>query len=136
MPPGLSIGRLARARIGPAEGAETARLELQDRPLGRTLQPYGVHGVQPIAQLGVVALEQVAVARVATASATLELLRSGSTGSVPGDRVNPQRRRIRTTSVGGSRPAVPPPTLPTCLPGGGSPWVSADGRRSHDPWCP
>jgi hypothetical protein len=51
MPPGFSVGRLARARIGPAEGSKTLRLELQDRPLGRALQPYRVHGVQPLAQL-------------------------------------------------------------------------------------
>jgi hypothetical protein len=51
MPPGFTFGRLARARIGPAEGPKTPRLKVQDRPLGRTLQPYGVHGVQPIAQL-------------------------------------------------------------------------------------
>ena len=33
----------------------------QDQPLGRAFQAHGMHGVQPITQLGVVALEQVAV---------------------------------------------------------------------------
>jgi hypothetical protein len=54
------VGLLGPA-LGPRRGPKWPRLELQDRPLGRILQPDGVHGVQPIAQLGVVALEEVAV---------------------------------------------------------------------------
>jgi hypothetical protein len=39
MPPGFSFGRLARARMGPAEGPKRPRLELQDRPSAAPCSP-------------------------------------------------------------------------------------------------
>jgi hypothetical protein len=104
MPPGFSFGRLARARMGPAEGPKRPRLELQDRPSAAPCSP----------------------------TACMASSRSRSSASWPSNRW-PQRSSVNDTDVCPARTATSLGLAPAAIQRATAVWRSSWGRRGSKP---